>query len=126
PGMRDDTVRMVALARLAASVGDGHTNLEIYRNQPLVPIRLFWFGRELRVIGSDAAHRPLLGQRVVRIGSTGLDEAVRRVRPLIPADETGNYVLGSLQRVLRMPAILRAIDLNVSDRELPIVVRGDQ
>jgi len=126
PGMRDDTARMVALARLAASIGDGHTNLEIYRSQPLVPIRVFWFGRELRVIGSDPAHRALLGQRVIRLGSTGLDEAVRRLRPLIAADETENYVLGWLQRLVRMPAILRAVDLTTTDRDLPIVVRSDR
>src|SRR5215831_8475116 len=47
PGLRDDDARMVALARLAVSIGDGHTNLEIYRSQPLVPIRVFWFGRDL-------------------------------------------------------------------------------
>jgi hypothetical protein len=126
PGMRDDTARMVALASLAASVGDGHTSLEIYRSQPLVPIRLFWFGRELRVIGTDAAHRTLLGQRVVRIGTTGVDAAVARLRPLIPADETGNFVLSWVQRLLRMPAILRAVDLITADRELPIVLRSDR
>jgi len=126
PGMRDDTARMVALAGLAASIGDGHTNVEIYQSQPLIPIRMFWFGRELRVIGTDPAHRPLLGQQVVRIGSTRLDEVVRRLRPLIAANETENYALGWLQRLLRMPAILRALDLTATDRELPLVVRSDR
>jgi hypothetical protein len=126
PRMRDETARMVGLARLAASIGDGHTSLEIYGTQPLVPIRFFWFGSELRVIESDAAHRELLGQRVVRIGSTGLDQAAARLRQLIPAGETENYVLGRLQRLLRMPAILRALDLTTSDRDLPIVVQSDR
>jgi hypothetical protein len=126
PRMRDDTVRLVGLARLAASVGDGHTSLEIYGSQPLLPIQLFWFGRDLRVIRSDAAHRHLLGQRVVRIGSARIDDAAARLRQLIPAHETENYVLGRLQRLLRMPAILRAVDLAASDRELPIVVQNDR
>jgi hypothetical protein len=126
PRMRDDTARMVSLAGLAASIGDGHTSLEIFRGQPLVPIRFFWFGRELRVIGSDTAHRQLLGQRVVRIGSAGLDEAAARLRRLIPTFESENYVLGRLQRLLRMPAILRALDLTATDRELPIVVQSDR
>jgi hypothetical protein len=126
PRMRDDTARMVALAALAASVGDGHTNLEIYGSQPLVPIQLFWFGRELRVIRSDPAHRSLLGQRVVRIGSAEVDQAASRLRQLIPAHETETFVLGRLQRLLRMPAILRAVDLITTDRELPIVVQSDR
>jgi hypothetical protein len=126
PRMRDDTARMVGLAGLAASIGDGHTSLEIFGSQPLVPIRFFWFGRELRVIESDAGRRQLLGQRVVRIGSASLDEAAARLRQVIPAAETENYVLGRLQRLLRMPAILRALDLTATDRELPIVVQSDR
>src|SRR5262245_20995439 len=47
PRMRSDNARVVGLAALAASIGDGHTLLEIYGSQPLVPIQLFWFGREL-------------------------------------------------------------------------------
>jgi hypothetical protein len=125
PGLRDDAARAAGLAILAASVGDGHTNLEIYGGQPQVPIGLFWFGRELRVVRSDAAHRNLLGQRVVRIGSVGIDDAATHLRQLIPADETENFVLGWLQRLLRMPAVLHAVDLATTDRELPIVVRRD-
>jgi hypothetical protein len=81
---------VVALARLVASVGDGHTALPILFDEAAglhpLPLRLAFYSDGLWVEAADAALEPLLGGRVTAIGGVPADEAVARVAPLISRD----------------------------------------
>ena len=102
-----DGERSLHLASLAASIGDGHTNLQVYGRLDRLPIRLFWFGEELRVVGTPTEHRRLLGRRVIRIGGWPVADAAARVGALVAQHESALFVRNWTQLLLRIPDVLR-------------------
>jgi hypothetical protein len=82
-GDRTDPEIIVELSRIVALAGNAHTRLYFVRNRTEVrrlPIRVWWFQDDLRIVRATAAHRHLLGCRVRRIGGVDVGEALRRVR----------------------------------------------
>jgi hypothetical protein len=110
PTLSDGDVVM-EISRIAAMIGDGHTNLGWRGLFPSVPIRLFWFGNELRVVETVAAYRRALGARVVEIGGVSANEALRRDLPYISQGETPGFVLDVNAKQLTYPAHLHALGL---------------
>ena len=82
PQLPRDSDRAVRLAALAAMIGDGHTNLQVYDALPRLPLRWFWFGDELRITATAPAEQHFLGARVVSIAGHPIAEATARVRGL--------------------------------------------
>ena len=76
------TTAPVALRELAARIGDGHTAVRLPEARRL-PIGMFWFGDELRIVETDAAHAELLGARVLRIGDRSAHDARRTAQRLM-------------------------------------------
>src|SRR5262245_6889945 len=79
PALADHQV-IVRLARIAATVGDGHTRVQLPASFRLYPLALYWFGPELRVIAAGKEYESVRGARVVKIGDTSIDEVQARVR----------------------------------------------
>jgi hypothetical protein len=82
---------IVELARLAALIGDGHTNLYLDANPRVLgfhryPLRLGLRNDILFIRSTDPARQDLLGARVIGIGTVPAGEAVARVRDLIGAE----------------------------------------
>jgi len=98
---------LIELMRLAAMLGDGHT--QIYPvgrlpQMPQLPLRFYLFSDGLYVI--DADRKDLIGRRVVRFGEVDAAEMLRRVEPLFGRDnEIAVRVLGPL--LLAFPEILK-------------------
>jgi hypothetical protein len=84
-GVRTDQQILVELARIVALGDNAHTRLYFVRNRTEVrrlPVLGWWFGPEFRIVRAAAAHRDLLGCRVVRIGDVEVDALFRRLRDL--------------------------------------------
>ena len=98
---------VVDLARIVVRVGDGHTRVTMpfARNAGFFtghattatpkmpglvfrtfPVRFGLFGDSLWVMRTDAAHRELLGGRVVRLGRRTAGEAIHAVEPVVQRD----------------------------------------
>jgi hypothetical protein len=90
PGLSRDEL-VVGLMRLAALPGarDGHTAVYPFdqhaRALHVYPFRLYDFPDGLYVVGSIGAE-DLTGRRITAIDGTSIEEAVERVRPLVPHD----------------------------------------
>lgn len=103
---------VVGLARLVASIGDGHTALRLtevpgFRRYPLV-LHHFSDGLHIRSISSKHAHA--VGARVLAVGDTPIDEAYAILRPLVSQDnEMG--VLAGVPALLAIPEVLHACGL---------------
>ena len=97
--------------RVVAMIGDGHTNLGWSGLFPRVPLRLFWFGNELRVVETIAAHRAALGTRVLKIGGVTIEEVFRRNLPYIAQGETPGFVRSVSAQHLTHPVLLHALGL---------------
>ena len=80
-----DNQIVVELSRVIAATGNAHTRLYFARNRTEVsrlPVRVWWFGEELRIVRATDEHRDLLGCRVERIGARPIAEALRIVRDI--------------------------------------------
>lgn len=103
---------IVELQKLAALVGDGHTNVGPWRDSLVafhtLPIALYWFTEGIVVRAADSAHASLLGARVVAIGGVSIDSASARIRPLISRDNEMAYKLYT-PWLLAMPEVLHAL-----------------
>lgn len=53
-----------------------------------MPIEAFWFGQDLRVISSAPEYRNAIGTRIVKIGSTLINEVRPKLQQLIPQGES--------------------------------------
>ena len=110
---------IVEMARIAAMVGDGHTNVAPTRDPKIgfrqLPVKLYLFKDGMFVRAAERSHADLLGARVVRIGTAQADEAVARAREIIGRDnEMGIKFFAP--HLLVMPEVLHALGL-VEDME---------
>jgi hypothetical protein len=108
PSMQDSDIVM-ALSRIVAMIGDGHTFLEWGGLYPSVPLRPYWFGKELRVTETVEQYRRALGARVVRIGGVDISEVFRRDQPYIVQGESEGFVLSNNAELMISPAHLHAL-----------------
>lgn len=113
PAMQRHEV-IVALMRLAAMVGDGHTNVSAYRDPAIgfhdLPVRFYLFEDGLYVTAASPDHADLAGSRVEAIGGVPVAEAIARVRTIVSRDnEIGAGVFVPVY--LAMPEVLHALGL---------------
>jgi hypothetical protein len=102
---------VMGLARIVAMIGDGHTHLGWRRLYKEVPLRLFWFGNQLRVTGASDKYRKAIGTRIVEIGGVSVTEAYARALPYIPQGESEGFVRSVHADQSTYPVHLHAIGL---------------
>lgn len=102
---------VVGLTRLTAMIGDGHTHLQWPRAYGFVPLRLFWFGNELRVIQTTEKYRSALGTKLVKIGETNINDAYAKDLPYISQEESEGFLRSASAWDLICPAQLQALGL---------------
>ncbi|MFN8582936.1 MAG: hypothetical protein U0163_18425 [Gemmatimonadaceae bacterium] len=114
PGLARHQV-IVELQRLAAMIGDGHSNVSPWRDTVVafrtLPISLYKFHDGYYVRAATREHADLLGARVVRIGRVSIDSAELRVAALISRDNAMGIWLQA-PRVLVMPEALEALGMS--------------
>lgn len=105
----DDSQIIFGFAKIFAMIGDGHSFF--YWNWAFgrVPIRLFWFGKELRVVAIDKKFARANGAKITKIGNVPIEEIFRRSQEYISQDETTQFVLESSANFLTFPAFLKQI-----------------
>ena len=122
---------IVELERLAAMIGDGHSNVSPWRDSVIafhtLPIALYRFAGGYYIRAATREHASLLGARVTRIGSVPIDSTESLVAPLIGRD---NAMAISLYAplLLVMPEVLHAVGISRGGRgaELGLDINGRQ
>jgi hypothetical protein len=107
----DDTQVIFGFAKLLAMIGDGHTALPWTEIFEAVPIRFFWFGKELRVFRVDKKHAGLAGAKLVKIGGVSVEEIFKRNQSLISQNESPQFVLGANAYQICFPVLLNYLGL---------------
>ena len=92
PSMKNYEV-VVGLQRLAALIGDGHTFVETSKLYRKLPVEAFWFGNDLRVVRAAPEYKKAIGTRIVKLGSTAINEVKRELQQLISQGESEWFVL---------------------------------
>jgi len=115
PSLTRDEV-IVELERLAAMIGDGHSNVSPWRDTVIafhtLPVALYRFAGGYYVRAATREHASLLGARVTRIGSVPIDSAELLVTPLIGRDNAMAIPLYA-PLLLVMPEVLHAVGLTL-------------
>ena len=116
---------VVELEKLAALIGDGHSNVGPWRDSVIafhtLPVAFYWFTDGLVIRAADSAHMDLIGARVVEIGSQPIDSAAARVRPLISRDNE-MAVRAYTPFLLSMPEVLQATGISPDVGQTTLVV----
>lgn len=120
----DDAI-VAGFMRIAALVGDGHTNVHFPANWHRLAIQIQPFGDEWRVTRATAATRSILGAKVTAIGGMAMADVVGRLAPLSPQDE-----LAPMQRVvivsnMHVAEILHGLGVAKSASEAMLTVVGE-
>jgi hypothetical protein len=103
---------VVGMMRLAAMVGDAHTNVSPLKDERLglrsLPLKLYLFADGVYVRAAAPGHAALVGARVEAVGGVPIAEALRRVGEISPRD---NDVTPTLYApiYLAMPAVAHAL-----------------
>ena len=118
---------IVELQKLAALIGDGHSNVGPWRDSVIafrtLPISLYWFEEGITVRATDSAHANLIGGRIVAINDVPVDSAIARIRPLISRDnEMGLRAFTPFFMV--MPEILHATGIVPDMERIPFTIES--
>lgn len=101
----------VQFLRLTAAIGDGHTTVQLPRSGLRYPIRLYWFGDQLRVIRATTAVQAALGSRLTAIGGMPLEKITTHLHEIISQDENRwNFIDVSARWIIR-PEVLHALGI---------------
>jgi hypothetical protein len=110
---------IVGMMRIAAMVGDGHTNVSPLKDPkfqfPSLPLRLYLFSDGLYVRAAAPGQEALVGAKVEAIGGFLVAEAMRRAADIAPHDNDFTRKL-YIPIFLRMPDILHALKLSDDPR----------
>ncbi|HKE19874.1 MAG TPA: hypothetical protein VKB80_33605, partial [Kofleriaceae bacterium] len=105
----------VELARAIALAGNAHTRLYLVRNRTEVrrlPLRVWWFRDQLRVVRAAGAASALLGCRVTAIDGIEVATAARRVADIESGNALWHRYLSTYY--LTSPEVLHAVGLTRS------------
>ncbi len=119
---------IVEIQRLAASIGDGHTNVSPWRDTVVafrtLPIALYRFSGGYYIRAATREQASLLGARVTRFGSVSIDSAESLVAPLVGRDNAmGVWMYAPL--LLTMPEVLYALGLTHDPNSADVGVEID-
>lgn len=110
---------IVEMARIAAMIGDGHTNIYPTRDAKIgfrgYPVKLYFFKDGLFIRSAAREFSETVGARVVKIGNFSVDEAYKGVRQMIGRDNEMDVRFFAPQ-LLAMPEVLHALGL-IGDME---------
>ncbi|MGZ5492825.1 MAG: hypothetical protein ACXW3E_04765 [Thermoanaerobaculia bacterium] len=110
---------IVEMMKIAAAVGDGHTNINSARDPKIgfrsLPVALYFFDDGLYVRAARSDLGAIVGARVVKIGRSTADDAYARVKPVIARDNEQGVRFWA-PAFLVMPEILQATGI-VDDAE---------
>src|SRR3954464_1498784 len=135
-------VVVAEIARIVASIGDGHTRLTIpvdpnagfflgHTTTPLpaddalrfhpLPVRFYRYADGLFI--TDAENAAFRGRRVMRLGTMSADEAIAAMGPFVSADNDSGRNLG-VAEMLAIPEMLHAAGITADAQSVEIVTDG--
>jgi hypothetical protein len=115
----------VRMAQIVALVGDGYTRL-VEPPHPTYPIRVYWFGDDLRIISTTTEYAELLGARLTRIGLYDVQGVRARLRSLVPQDENRWLEMNRTPALLADATVLFTLGIALDPNHVNIqMVRDD-
>jgi hypothetical protein len=108
-GAATDAEMLVALQRIAAAVGDGHTFVDVSGLYSRYPFDVSWIEGDFYIVRSGASHGELLGGKLVAIDDTPVDQALEKLLSLVPRNENRFHEIDALSGLLTQAEPLFAL-----------------
>lgn len=118
----------VRMLQITAKIGDGHTGVVMPAWFKVLPLRLYWFGDQLRVTHAADSYREALGARVIKIGGLGIKEVKQRLIATVLSEvESKNewYVLSVSASWMSSPEVLQTIGIAPNIERIPFTFETD-
>lgn len=108
PAMETHEIK-VGLARMVSLFEYGHTQIPFstLAKEAVLPVNLYHFEDGIFVEGVQKNHEEALGAKVLKVGATPVEEALKAIRPVVPA-ENDQYFKAYGLRFLTVPSVLHA------------------
>lgn len=99
----------VGLTRMVSLFEYGHTQIPFstVAKEAVLPVNLYHFEDGIFVEGVQNTQKKALGAKLLKVGNTPVEEALKAIRPVVPA-ENDQYFKGYGLRFLTVPAVLHA------------------
>jgi hypothetical protein len=121
PSLSDEEIA-VGIGRIVALSGDAHTRAWLGKKR--LPIGLYWFSDGLFVVAARADLESTLRRRVVRIGDTDIDVALKRASALVPNEGSESWTRRNVPELLVQSDVLRGLDLIRSSDKAGFTLRA--
>ena len=123
PGLSSADV-VLELMRIHAGARVAHNSIGIpgtmgFENR--LPVTFGWYADGLAIVSATAAHRQIIGTRVLKIGAMNPDEILASVTPFI-AQENKVWVRNQSVRLMVLDPVLSRLGLKESDGSVRITV----
>jgi hypothetical protein len=120
---------IVEMAKIVASVGDGHTNIYPTRDSKIgfhtIPVAFTYFVDQLYVRSVPPEQRRLLGAKVIRIGNLSVEDAYTATKAMTGHENEGGARYWA-QYLLAIPEVLEALHITSSVEDVPLTLTTDQ
>ena len=117
---------VVRMLQITAKVGDAHTYVHMPNSFHIYPLILYWFGKELRVIGASRTYPTLLGARVVKIEGLEPAEVNDRLRTIMSQDENDWFNLNNGPGYMVYPEVLHTLGVVKDPTHVLLTLESDQ
>ncbi len=120
--------RIMECARLMAMLNDGHTEISLdgaEANFNRLPIILYYFGNDLRIVAANHIHISLLGSRVLKIEDHSVMDILEKLKPYMNCDNEVEYIT-TAPTLMIMPEVLEEIGVAKNTAGVTITVANDQ
>lgn len=107
----NDDELIVGLMRMTAMVGDGHTYVRLPSSFHQLPITVVQIDGALRIVRGAGSAAELVGGKLIRIDDTPVDEAVARIRTILPQAETEILLAAFTPPWFSIPEVLHGLGI---------------
>ena len=110
-GQASDDEMIVGLMRIAGSIGDGHTRVQVPSDVHQFPIGILRIEGEHRVVRGSGAAAELVGGKLIRVDDTPLDEAIARIRTIMAQAESETLMVASVPQWFSIAEALHGLGI---------------
>jgi len=103
--------KIMSFAKLLAVLGDGHTEISVvgpaagFRR---LPLQLYYFGNDLRILGIDDKQKNALGSKLIKINGHPANEIFESLKPYMNAENDIEYIT-TAPNFMIIPEVLQHI-----------------
>jgi hypothetical protein len=127
PRLNDDQI-VVRLAQIGAMVQDGHSGLELLDmpGNVRIPVLFAQYPDGIYVRASAPEYAEAVGGKVVMVGSSTIEQAMKRIDSMAPMDpdNTGHQIAWAARLYLNYPLVLHGLGLAASSHAADFVIEN--